>query len=133
VGQGLGTYVWPVNVTVPLGTPIATPTTTSPNLGDIWIDSIEILIPRGHNGLTGIGIANAGTQLLPYSQTAAYLVGDGDRLTFDFGVEVANGLTIQTYNTDIFAHTFYLRIVGRPIILQNPATIPQAIEVVPIS
>ena len=131
MGVGLGTYVWPVNVTTPSGTAIASPITTTPKLGDIWIDSVELRIPVGHRGLTGIYVANSGTQLLPYSQTPSFLIGDDERLTFDFGVEVATGLQIVTYNTDIFVHTHYLRISGRPMVTQNLAAAP-VVQAVPI-
>jgi len=132
MGQGLGTYVWPVNVTTPAGTPLAAPLTTRPGIGVIWIDSVELRIPIGHRGTTGIYIANSGSQLLPFSQTISWLVGDDERLVFDFGVQVDSGLQVVTYNTDLFDHTHYLRIQGRPMVLQNMNVIAPPTPAIPI-
>lgn len=132
--MSLGSYVYPVNVTCPAGTAIATPLTTTPDLGDIWLDAIELRIPVGHHGLTGIYVANSGTAIMPYSSPPSFLVGDDERLSFDVGVEVDNLLQIVTYNTDIFNHTFYLRLSGQPMTLQQQGqTVAAPVAVVPVS
>lgn len=129
----LGTYVYPVNVLCPAGTAIATPTTTKPALGDVWLDSVELRIPVGHRGLTGVYVANNNTAIVPYSSPPTYLIGDDERLTFDIGDEVATQLSIVTYNTDVFDHTFYFRFSGRPMSVQNAAASTLApVTVVPI-
>ena len=131
--MGLGTYVYPVNVTVPAGTPTSVPVTTTPNLGWVWLDSVELRIPSGHCGLTGIHAANSGTQLFPYSETVSYLVGDDERLIFDIGQEFDTGLQIVTYNTDVFSHTFYLRFSGRPMAVVTATTPSAPATIVPVS
>ena len=131
--MALGTYVWPVNLTCPAGTPVDTPLVTQPALGDIWIDNIELRIPSGHNGLTGIYVANNNTAIITFGSPPTYLIGSDDLLTFDAGVECDTQLSIVTYNTDVFDHTFYLRISGRPMTLQGQSTGTPVATIVPIT
>lgn len=126
-----GTYVYPCNTTCPPGTPIATPQVFLPKLPDIWIDSIDLRIPAGHRGLTGIYIANNGTAIMPYASPPSFIVGDDDHYQFDVGVEVATQFQIVTYNLDVFAHQFLLKVSGRPMVTTQTGL--QTATVVPIA
>lgn len=131
--MGLGTYLWSASIlTPPLGLPPAQQVTSVP-IGDVWIDTVEIRIPRGHRGTTGIQLANSQTPFLPQGTTSLFILGDDEALTFDVGVEVDSGLEIVTYNQDVYNHTHLVRISGRPMVVQGgyPAATPT--DVVPIS
>jgi hypothetical protein len=130
---GLGTYVWPVSITTPPATPIASPVSTAPMIGSIWIDSIELQIPPGHNGLTGIYVENGAAPILPYSQSPSFLVATNQTLRFDVGDQFDSSLMIVTYNLDVFPHTHYLRISGRYMV-QIPQTADNSqTDIVPVS
>jgi hypothetical protein len=123
----LSVYYAEEDVTVPAGTAIATPQTTVVNLGDIWCYAISVRIPAGHCGFTGLAVIQAGSYLLPFGQTLKYLIGNDDKLDFDIGVEIPGNFTLQTYNTDVLAHTFYVRIAYQPMVTVNnpqPVIIP---------
>ncbi len=133
MGDGLGTYVWPVTVSCPASTPITAPLVTLPGLGRIWIESIDLRIPSGHRGLTGFAIRNSGSQIFPFAQSTAWLNADDEHLDYDVGVQTDTGLQVVTYNTDpTFAHSFYLRIVGYYMV-QTQATTPTPALIVPVS
>jgi hypothetical protein len=132
MGEGLGTYSWPVIITVPAGTAQSSPQKTSPKLGQVWLDSIELRTPPGHKGTTGILVANSGTPLLPYSNTSTYLTTDDETTSRDFGIEVDTGLQVFTFNTDIVPHVFYLHFIGRPMVLQNPPIGEEPTAIVPV-
>lgn len=130
--MGLGTYVWPISVTTPPLTLPAAPLSTPPMIGDIWIDKVELQIPPGHNGLTGIYVANGSTAILPYSQVPQFLIATDELLEYDVGDQFGRSLAVVTYNTDVLPHTHYLRISGRYMVQVPNAVIPTA-DVIPIS
>lgn len=95
----------------PKNTAIVAPVSTPWPMEDAHLDRITVIIPDGHAGLTGIRVLWAGTQIIPFS-TNVYLTGN-DRVVpiqFDDYITVT-GLVIQTYNTDIFDHTFFLEAI----------------------
>jgi len=96
------------------------------------VASVEVRIPRGHNGLTGLSINDSGTQILPYSNTTEWITGSDERLQFDLGQETDTGLQLVGYNLDVFAHTFYVRIIGQYMVVSNPADLADE-QIVPIS
>jgi hypothetical protein len=131
--MGQNTYVFPINVTCPIGVTAAAPQVTLPKFGDVWLDSCELRIPPGHHGTTGVYVANNGTQVLPWSDGITFLNGDNDLLTFDLGDEFDTGFQIVTYNTDAFPHTFYFRFSGRFMVDQLAIASPTVPTVVPIA
>lgn len=131
--MGLSTYVWPVSVTTPLQTLSSAPLVTSPMIGSIWIDSIEIRIPPGHRGNTGIYVANSGAPIVPYSQSPQFVIANDELLKWDVGVEVDTGLQIVTFNNDYFAHEHYVRIAGHYTVQDTSSTPDLSSQIVPIS
>lgn len=117
----------PQTVTVPANTPVASPTSTTTNLGHCILDAVSVFIPSGHQGLTGLAIQLAGVHVVPYGDNNAYVLGDDSTDEFQLGVEVDQGLNVITYNTDqAFSHTFYLRFKCRDI-PQSQASTPATV------
>ncbi|MGH7747346.1 MAG: hypothetical protein ACREQ5_21700 [Candidatus Dormibacteria bacterium] len=81
----------------------------------MWLYKIELRIPAGHAGLTGIAVANAGVTIVPWSANLVWILGDNDYLTFDVNDEVDTSLRVMTYNDDVISHTHHLRFVCVPI------------------
>jgi len=103
--------LYPLTVDTPGGTNSDAPQSTVWALEDSYLQSIEIIIPDGHVGLTGIRVTQAGTALMPYSITE-YLVGNDERLVIPFNGEMtARGLVVETYNQDLIHHKHWLRAV----------------------
>lgn len=99
-----------LTVTVPAGTqqsgPISVPWVTEDNT----IVDIEIEVPPGHNGLTGIRIMKGDTQLLPYGSNTWITANNYSRV-FPIGqFTPTTDLAVQAYNTGAYAHNFYLRM-----------------------
>jgi hypothetical protein len=117
----------------PKNTPIVTPVSTPWPMEDAHLDRITVIIPDGHAGLTGIRVLWAGTQIIPFS-TNVYLTGN-DRVVpilFDDYITIS-GLVIQTYNTDIFDHTFFLEAIisDLPLPVDQPSMNKQNIAILP--
>lgn len=113
--------VWPLTVTVAPGTLPASPMSTPWVTEDNTIVSIEIEIPPGHNGQTGIRILKGDVQLLPYGFNNWIVANDTDK-TFAIGDYVPTGdLKIQAYNTGLYTHSFYLRMTVEDFMQPTPS------------
>ncbi len=120
----------PFTATVAAGTPIAAPTTFTPGLEPGVLEAIELQIPPGHSGLTGIRFTQSRQQIVPYSNTIAWIIGDNLDLSFPVDMEVDTGLQVVAYNTGNFSHSFFLRFRIRQLPVSSG--IPQ-LTVIPSS
>lgn len=111
-----------LEVTTPAGTAELTPVTTDWPLQDAVLEELEIITPAGHNGLTGIRVLRSFQQIIPYANLH-YLVMNDERLVIPYRDQItASGLSIITYNTDVFDHTHYLRALISDLGTNIPAT-----------
>jgi hypothetical protein len=130
-------YYTEAPVTTVAGTAIATPLTTAVTLQDSFVNRIKIRWPEGHNGRTGIYLAQQGSAIVPYGTSPTFIVANDDEEWFAVGEEVQGGLQAVTYNTGVYPHTHYLRIEYMPIsqwqgeeaIVPNIQAIPSPAEV----
>ena len=96
-------------VSVPAGTAQATPQTTDVSFPDGLVKRVELDVPPGHTGHTGIRILAATGRFIPYT-SGAYLVADDHDFGWDvIGVIDTGSFQVQAYNTDVYDHAFYLR------------------------
>lgn len=112
--------VYESQFTVPAGTAIATPASQAVVLEDANLDTVRVLVPDGHSGLTGLRITAGGTQILPIN-AGTWIISNDEIFDWPADDEVtANGLSLAGYNLDIYPHTFYLRFqvsdrIGSPV------------------
>jgi hypothetical protein len=98
-------------LTVPAGT-----ASSAPLSGDVSFDpgvlvGVEIDIPDGHSGLTGLRVATAHQQLLPFT-AGDWLIGNDESLEWALhSMPDTGNWQLIGYNTDVFAHTFYVRFL----------------------
>lgn len=96
-------------VSIPAGTPVATPVSIAWPMEDNYLKYVDINVPPGPSGLMGFRILWAGQQIIPWGNDS-FLVTDNEKIHVDVDSYITvTGLVIQGYNTDIFAHTIYLR------------------------
>lgn len=96
-------------VTVPAGTAQASPLTTDVSFPDGNVKRVELDVPPGHTGHTGIRILAATGSFIPYTN-GAFLVADDHDFGWDVvGVIDTGSFQVQTFNTDLYPHSFYLR------------------------
>lgn len=102
-------YPYTKKVTTPAGTTQAVPQTTLWKLDEGTLLYLEVIIPRGHAGVTGLSVLNQGTQYVPWIGTD-WLSGDDRTVVVELETDVAaSGLAIVTYNTGFYPHSHYLR------------------------
>lgn len=120
---------------VPAGTLQASPASFPLPLEDASLKRGNVTVPDGHNGLTGIKILWSNQQIWPWSNNQ-FLVANNRVIPFDFDdYMTVTGLVIQAYNTDVFAHTFYIEMVvsdtptprvNTDITTATPAVVPDS-------
>lgn len=114
--------IYDIAVTVAPGTLPANPQVTPWVTEDNDVPEIEIEIPPGHNGLTGIRVMKGDVQLLPYGVNTFLIANDYSRV-FPVGEFLpTSDVKIQTYNQGTYPHTFYLRmtILNHEVTAQVP-------------
>lgn len=90
-------------------TPITAPITLAVPTEDALLADVEIIIPDGHVGLTGIRLRSSGQQILPWGNDS-WLIGNQYQRVFTMNTEIgATSLSLQFYNTDFRRHRFYVR------------------------
>lgn len=99
-------------VTTPANTTEASPLETSFALPQGTLVSIEVVIPAGHAGLTGIAIDYSGEHIFPWGR-GTFLQGDDDVIAMTVGRDLGGSpVTIRTFNTDdTFDHDHLIRVV----------------------
>lgn len=96
-------------IIVPRRTLAAAPLVTSVDLGPRrLVRAVNMLFAAGQAALTGVAIANAGIQLLPWNQPGAFIFGDSERLDFALGLFLVGPITVRTINNDFFLHMLQL-------------------------
>lgn len=107
-------------LTVPAGTTQAAPASLTIDIEWCFLHVVEVMIPPGHNGYTGFNVQFNGTYIVPFHQSATWIVANNEVLPIDIDTEVDNFLVVNGYNSDQYAHSFYLRFFYTPIALMTP-------------
>lgn len=98
------------------GTPKTAWTLTPAGIATVMLHSLEVRIPPGHQGFTGLALVDSGTFVLPYSAAVpAWIIGDDDLLTYPYERELGANVELATYNTGTFVHAWQVRFVYTPM------------------
>lgn len=98
-------------ITVPAGTLSSAPLSTDVSFDQGTVTRVEIVIPDGHAGLTGLALQQAQQQIIP-EDAGTWVISNDETIGWDVSDYLNNG-NWQTlaYNTDVFDHSFYLRFL----------------------
>jgi hypothetical protein len=103
--------VYEGDLTVPAGTPASAPVSSVVPVVLGVLKRITLEVPPGHAGLTGWMLVIAGTPVIPYGGNR-WLVADGYTDSWELDQVVNPGqVMVMGYNTDIYQHTFYARVL----------------------
>jgi hypothetical protein len=105
---------------IPAGTPQSAPSTLALAIGDVWLHSITVRVPPGHNGLTAYAFSWNGIHLVPWGPGQSYVVTNDATNTYPIEEEIHNFALMKGFNTDIWAHTVYWAFDYVPITLTGP-------------
>lgn len=103
--------------TSPINTPATAPTVTAVGITTSWVWRVEVRIPPGHAGYTGLALVDSRSFIVPFANPGpAWLIGDDDLLEYPLGKQTGDNLAIWTYNTSTdYAHGWQVRILYTPI------------------
>lgn len=119
---------------VPANTAQASPQVTAEDLGQLVLESVQVIVPTGHAGLTGWQLVWQGRTLVPWGETDRFVVADGVPLDFPVDVVITAPLQVRAFNTDeVFAHTFYVSYRVRDLAPVATADVLAPGELVPIA
>lgn len=97
-------------MTIPAGTPVATPVILPIPTGDIWLENIRYYVPPGNSLLAGWYLAMGNIPILPWGGNFAWFVEDNTYDTLEVQDEFQGNLNFVAYNLDVYSHTVALRI-----------------------
>ena len=102
---------FPVRITTPSGTIRTSPQTTAVSLPRGTLVLIDVLVPSGHAGLTGLALRYAGEHIWPWGPDT-WLEADDDTITTELDFPLGGStLDVLTYNTDdTYDHDHLLRL-----------------------
>jgi len=104
----VATRIESFRVVVPAGTLPTAPLETDVSFEPGEVQYVDVVIPSGHAGLTGIALGRNGAQVWP-SRVRGFITADA--ATFRYNLERAGNSgrwSTFTYNVSAFAHSFYL-------------------------
>lgn len=103
--------LYQLTVTTPSGVEPDLPQADPWPLEDAVLESVTILIPDGHSGLTGIRVKQAQQEIVPWGNDD-WLISNDEIITVPIEEQITlSGLVIETYNLDVFEHRFWIRAV----------------------
>lgn len=107
--------IYPVTFVVSLGVQPVFPVTQTVPLEDALLVSIELLVPPGPSGFTGLRVRSSRQQIIPWG-SSDWIIADNYHYTFPVNEEIGSrSISVQGYNQDVYDHTFYLRFLIRTI------------------
>lgn len=109
-------YVQWVEPSCAAGTPASAWTLTPAGISTVMLHRMEVRIPPGHQGFTGLALIDSGSFIIPYAAgAAAWLIGDDDRLVYPYERELGANVNLATYNTGTFVHAWQVRLIYTPM------------------
>lgn len=109
------TYVQVVAPSSAVGVTPSSPDSTATGLPSVWLWGMNVRIPPGHAGTTGIALLDGAQFIIPYDTSDAWLIGDDDDLDFNYGKQVGALTTLATYNSGTYTHGWQVRLVYSPL------------------
>lgn len=101
------------DIVTPAGTTAALPLTTAMTFDRGIVERIEVLIPPGPSGLVGFRIVHSGDVIIPRDRSK-WIVADNEVIKWELeDYPTGSAWSMRTYNTDVYEHTLYVRILVR--------------------
>lgn len=120
----MATEIHQFAATIPAGTAIATPVTIELGQANYEIESVDVQVPPGPNGLMGFYIALSEQQWIPW-ESGEYIVWDDRTESWDTEDQIVNaGWQVVGYNLGMWDHTVTVRFHTNPIPTPTPPDDP---------
>lgn len=100
---------------MPTGTTQAAPFTTKLNLGDVWVQWVEIDVPPGPSGVLFFNLSYNGNGLVPSGVPLLFLNPDDFVQTYPVNAEIPGAMDFTGWNLGGFPHSVTFRFLATPI------------------
>lgn len=109
-------YTQVYSPSAPANTPASAPLDTAIDLGQIMLWRLEVRIPPGHAGYTGLALVDSGQYVIPWSDSGpSWFIGDDDLLEYPYAKQVGASAALYYYNTSAdYAHGWQVRLIYTP-------------------
>jgi len=116
-------------VTIPAGTPKASPVTVDMSFPPFAVDNITVRVPPGPLGQVGYQIASSGQQVIPWN-AGAFEVDNDVTLTYPTtNFPDSGSWQLIGYNTGVFDHTLSVRFALTPPTVATPTlAVPNVVD-----
>lgn len=105
----MATRVEVVNLTVPAGTPVATPVSALLFSNRAEIERLEVKVPPGPSGLVGFRFDHSNRQVIPKTD-GTWIITDDETLEWPLqSYSVQPDWHIKAYNLDVYDHVLAVR------------------------
>lgn len=120
------------SLSVPKSTTKAAPATAALTFPDGQVVWVEIVIPTGHIGQTGVALSYGGQQVIP-EDAGTWITSNGETIHWDLDdFPTGSQWQAKAFNLDrVNAHGFYFRFGIRELVA--PDTQPVTVSPVPIA
>lgn len=114
--------VWDFAVTIPAGTPIATPVTVTTPFPARRVKEIHWRVPHGSLGVMGWRITSSRAQIIPRQQ-GGWMIHDGQSGTWGLeGLPDSGAWEVTGYNIGLNPHTVYVSYLTE--VIRRPPPVP---------
>lgn len=108
-------YVAQLSPSCDTGVTPSAPTSTAVGLPTVLLHRVEVRIPPGHAGTTGIALVDGAHSVVPYdAQGVSWLIGDDDLLEYPLERELSSLAALATYNQGSYTHGWQVRLIYTP-------------------
>ena len=117
--SGYVEYVDNENPECPDNTPSTAPLSITVPISTVMLWRMEVRIPPGHAGLTGIALFDSGSPVIPWATSGTpWIIGDDDLLEYPYNKELGASITLVYYNTSThYTHGWQVRFIYTPMSL----------------
>lgn len=98
--------------------PVTPPTygLTDTGISTVFLWKMEVRIPPGHAGLTGIALVDSGSFVIPYDPgNEVWIIGDDDLLEYPYEKELGSNVQLATFNGGSYNHGWQVRLFYTPM------------------
>ena len=100
-------------------TPSSAPLSITVPISTVMLWRMEVRIPPGHAGLTGIALFDSGSPVIPWATSGTpWIIGNDDLLEYPYNKELGSSITLVYYNTStLYTHGWQVRFIYTPMSL----------------
>lgn len=111
--SGYVEYVDNENPEVVKNTAATSPQQFTVPIASVMLWRMEVRIPPGHAGLTGIALFDGTVPVIPWASSGTpWIIGDDDLLEYPYNKELGASVSLYAYNTStLYTHGWQVRLI----------------------